>query len=72
MEKVSPSDSAMLLVANRLATFSNWPFAEEEGATCTPARMAEAGFYACGSEQEPDAARCYFCRWAGAGAGGLR
>ena len=26
-------------------------------------RMAEAGFYACGGDNEPDLARCYFCRW---------
>ena len=25
-------------------------------------RMAEAGFYACGGDNEPDLARCYFCR----------
>ena len=25
-------------------------------------RMAEAGFYACGGNNEPDLARCYFCR----------
>jgi len=56
------NDSAMLIVANRLATFSMWPFTEEEGAACTPARMAEAGFYACGGSNEPDLARCYFCR----------
>ena len=24
--------------------------------------MAEAGFYACGGNNEPDLARCYFCR----------
>ena len=65
-------------VRNRLATFKNWPFSEEEGSDCTPARcgrgslnkfkrhlfrMAEAGFYACGGENEPDLARCYFCRF---------
>jgi len=62
MEKASKNDSAMLLVRNRLATFKNWPFSEEEGSDCTPARMAEAGFYACGGDNEPDLARCYFCR----------
>ena len=40
MEKGSANDSAMLLVANRLGTFSMWPFKEEEGSTCTPARSA--------------------------------
>ena len=29
---------------------------------CLP-RMAEAGFYACGGDNEPDLARCYFCRF---------
>merc|ERR1719228_2106034 len=24
--------------------------------------MAEAGFYACGADNEPDLVRCYFCR----------
>ena len=40
MEKGSANDSAMLLVGNRLGTFSMWPFKEEEGSTCTPARSA--------------------------------
>lgn len=30
---------------------------------CPLFRMAEAGFYACGGENEPDLARCYFCRF---------
>merc|ERR1712098_895045 len=28
----------------------------------TPKRMAEAGFYFCGGDNEPDLVRCYFCR----------
>lgn len=62
MDKIKANDSAMLVLANRLATFSLWPFNEEEGAGCTPAKMAEAGFYACGDSNAPDLARCYFCR----------
>jgi baculoviral IAP repeat-containing protein 5 len=78
MEKGAANDSTMLLVANRMATFKNWPFNEEEGSTCMHpsqvgpfhrldrnrlTRMAEAGFYACGGNNDPDLARCYYCRW---------
>jgi len=60
MEKDKPNDSKMLNTSSRLATFSNWPFTEE--CVCTPERMATAGFYCCGGENEPDLVRCYFCR----------
>ena len=31
-----------LQVRNRLATFKNWPFSEEEGSDCTPARFNQS------------------------------
>ena len=60
MEKGKANDSIMLDVAARLQTFRHWPFKEDS--SCTPERMAEAGFYCCGGENEPDLVRCYFCR----------
>jgi len=50
----------MLDVNARLQTFRHWPFNEDN--SCTPKRMAEAGFYCCGGDNEPDLVRCYFCR----------
>ena len=37
----APNDTTtfVLQVRNRLATFKNWPFSEEEGSDCTPARF---------------------------------
>ena len=43
-----------------MQTFQHWPFKED--CLCTPEKMAEAGFYCCGGENEPDLVRCYFCR----------
>ena len=50
----------MLMYDARLKTFRNWPFMSD--CSCTPQKMAEAGFYSCGGDNEPDLARCYFCR----------
>ena len=60
MEKGKANDSIMLDVNARLQTFKHWPFKED--CSCTPEKMAEAGFYCCGGENEPDLVRCYFCR----------
>jgi baculoviral IAP repeat-containing protein 5 len=60
MEKGNHNDSVMLNMSARLATFTMWPFTED--CSCTPQRMAGAGFYCCGGENEPDLVRCYFCR----------
>nr|CAR65327.1 survivin-like [Suberites domuncula]CAR65328.1 survivin-like [Suberites domuncula] len=51
---------ALYLVEDRAQTFvgSNWPF---ESGPCTPLKMAEAGFYYCGSAQTPDWVRCAVC-----------
>ena len=62
MDKGKPNDSIMLDINARMLTFKHWPFSEDTGATCTPDKMAEAGFYCCGGENEPDLAKCYFCR----------
>ena len=50
----------MMNVEARRKTFQNWPFMSD--CSCTPLQMAEAGFYSCGGNNEPDLARCYFCR----------
>ena len=62
MEIGKPNDSVMLDESARLETFKRvqWPFMEDS--SCTPEKMAEAGFYACGGENAPDSVRCYFCR----------
>ena len=62
MEKGKANDSVMLDVGARLESFKRvqWPFKDD--CFCTPEKMAEAGFYACGGENEPDLVRCYFCR----------
>ncbi|KAI0210316.1 Baculoviral IAP repeat-containing protein 5 [Lamellibrachia satsuma] len=44
---------------NPLLALAYWPF--EKDCSCTPAKMAEAGFYHIGSDQEPDLVRCFVC-----------
>ncbi|XP_065308563.1 baculoviral IAP repeat-containing protein 5 [Dermacentor albipictus] len=53
------TDSDMHRFETRLASFEHWPLTGD--CMCTPARMAEAGFYHCPTENEPDLARCYVC-----------
>ena len=60
MEKEFVDDSKMINVSERLKTFKHWPFLDD--CDCTPLRMANAGFYCCGGNREPDLVRCYFCR----------
>merc|ERR1712152_87213 len=38
------------------------PFDDDEDSSCTPEKMAEAGFYLVGNANEPDLVRCYYCR----------
>jgi len=57
---INEQEIDMMLCSNRVKTFQNWPFSEEDN--CTPERMAEAGFYGCGGSKEPDLARCFVCR----------
>lgn len=61
VQTVADDDSSILMhfEENRLATFLDWPF--EKDCSCTPAKMAEAGFYHIGSDQEPDLVRCFVC-----------
>jgi len=60
MEKGKRNDSVMLNMGARLNTYKMWPFLKD--CMCTPMKMASAGFYCCGNENEPDLVRCYFCR----------
>ncbi|KAH9361922.1 hypothetical protein HPB48_003669 [Haemaphysalis longicornis] len=53
------TDLEMDLVEHRLASFSQWPLTGN--CKCTPERMAEAGFYHCPTDNEPDLVRCYVC-----------
>ncbi|XP_075995145.1 baculoviral IAP repeat-containing protein 5b [Genypterus blacodes] len=43
----------------REQSFEEWPFREE--CSCTPEKMAKAGFVHCPSENEPDVTCCFFC-----------
>ncbi|XP_037056991.1 baculoviral IAP repeat-containing protein 5 isoform X2 [Peromyscus leucopus] len=54
-----PATWQLYLMDHRISTFKNWPFLE--GCSCTPERMAEAGFIHCPTENEPDLAQCFFC-----------
>merc|ERR1711976_326214 len=55
-------DSSLKAYKFRLATFKEWPFLDDEDSSCTPEKMAEAGFYLVGNANEPDLVRCYYCR----------
>ncbi|XP_023221678.1 baculoviral IAP repeat-containing protein 5-like [Centruroides sculpturatus] len=47
------------LEEERLKSFKNWSF--KSGCACTAEKMAEAGFYHCPTDDEPDLVRCYVC-----------
>ncbi|XP_015272486.1 PREDICTED: baculoviral IAP repeat-containing protein 5 [Gekko japonicus] len=49
----------LLLVQNRVDTFTQWPFSD--GCLCTPEQMAKAGFIHCPGDNAPDVAQCFFC-----------
>ncbi|KAK2160670.1 hypothetical protein LSH36_128g04003 [Paralvinella palmiformis] len=49
----------MRFIHNRLASYSDWPFGED--CSCTPEKMAKAGFFHCPTENEPDLVKCYVC-----------
>ncbi|KAL5473051.1 hypothetical protein EMCRGX_G027492 [Ephydatia muelleri] len=56
---LSIRDGALYLVQERLDTFKPlWPF---KAGNCAPLKMAEAGFYYCGSTDTPDWVRCCVC-----------
>ncbi|CAL1267482.1 unnamed protein product [Larinioides sclopetarius] len=50
---------AMYTEAIRFQSFKNWPF--DENAICSASKMAEAGFFHCPTESEPDLVQCYVC-----------
>ncbi|XP_048508612.1 baculoviral IAP repeat-containing protein 5-like isoform X2 [Athalia rosae] len=46
--------------SNRLASFENWPF--QSDCSCTPEKMAAAGFILIGEREiEPDLVECFIC-----------
>ncbi|XP_013385374.1 baculoviral IAP repeat-containing protein 5 [Lingula anatina] len=47
------------LPEHRLASFNKWPFTSN--CTCTPEKMAAAGFYHCPTDQAPDLVKCFVC-----------
>lgn len=53
-------EGSLYTVEERLETFSksHWPF---DSGPCTPIKMAEAGFYFCGTISTPDWVRCVVC-----------
>uniref|UniRef100_A0ABM5FN11 Baculoviral IAP repeat-containing protein 5 isoform X2 n=1 Tax=Pogona vitticeps TaxID=103695 RepID=A0ABM5FN11_9SAUR len=54
-----PPGFELFLKEGRVATFSQWPFVSD--CSCTPDRMAEAGFIHCPAENAPDVAECFVC-----------
>uniref|UniRef100_A0A8C4ND10 Baculoviral IAP repeat containing 5 n=1 Tax=Eptatretus burgeri TaxID=7764 RepID=A0A8C4ND10_EPTBU len=46
-------------LSKRLSSFKDWPFLED--CSCTPQKMAEAGFVHQACESEPDVVICFFC-----------
>lgn len=44
---------------DRLASFKKWPF--DKKSPCNIEKMAQAGFYWCGTDREPDTAACFTC-----------
>lgn len=50
---------SMHFECQRLKSFSKWPFNSE--CKCTPEKMAEAGFFHCPTDQEPDLVKCFAC-----------
>lgn len=56
----SQKEYFMHLKSKRLETFTSWPF--QEDCVCTPKRMADAGFYHCGNDKEPDYVQCFVCQ----------
>ncbi|KAJ7315912.1 hypothetical protein JRQ81_002074 [Phrynocephalus forsythii] len=54
-----PPGFEVFLKERRVATFAHWPFVSD--CSCTPDRMAEAGFIHCPAENAPDVAQCFVC-----------
>ncbi|XP_018331127.1 baculoviral IAP repeat-containing protein 5 [Agrilus planipennis] len=50
----------LMLEKNRLDSFNNkWVF--DDSKPCNAKKLAEAGFYYTGTEEEPDFVQCFFC-----------
>ncbi|XP_069104702.1 baculoviral IAP repeat-containing protein 5-like [Argopecten irradians] len=43
---------------DRLKSFKKWPF---KTGSCSPSKMAAAGFYHCPTKEAPDACKCFVC-----------
>ncbi|XKL65147.1 hypothetical protein PGB90_005233 [Kerria lacca] len=50
----------MIFEKNRLETFTQWIYKDDNKAKCTPEKMAKAGFYVV-SENEPGTVKCFVC-----------
>ncbi|GIX85497.1 baculoviral IAP repeat-containing protein 5 [Caerostris darwini] len=59
LEETEEKFDAMYTEAIRLQSFKNWPF--DCNSLCSAAKMAEAGFFHCPTEHEPDLVQCYVC-----------
>ena len=57
---LTPETFQMNLEVNRIASFADWPF-DNEDCECTSKKLAEAGFYHIPTDKEPDLVRCYVC-----------
>ena len=58
MGSVAEVPNWFLSYHDRLDSFKYWPFKK---GSCSPEKMAEAGFYSIGGKSEPDQAKCYVC-----------
>lgn len=50
----------MNLEDNRVATFKDWPF-DNENCACISKNMAKAGFFHTPTDKEPDLVKCFCC-----------
>ncbi|XP_017084734.1 baculoviral IAP repeat-containing protein 5 [Drosophila eugracilis] len=58
-EKLELFRKLNLLEQHRVESFKSWPFPDT--ASCSIAKMAEAGFYWTGNKRENDTATCFVC-----------
>lgn len=59
MESTSNFTKIFLLQEDREQSFKHWPYTDDK--PCSIRKMAEAGFYWHGTEQEMDTAACFVC-----------
>ncbi|XP_035777385.1 baculoviral IAP repeat-containing protein 5-like [Anopheles albimanus] len=59
MESTSNIAKIFLLQEDREKSFKHWPYKDDK--KCSIRKMAEAGFYWHGTEQEVDIAACFVC-----------